>query len=59
MNSATRRELQLLARQMLRARNIELGDDPRTEIEVARELGILILEAELAENIQEQDNGIL
>lgn len=40
------RELQPLARAILRARNVELFDDPRSEVEVAIALGYLTLEAD-------------
>lgn len=41
-------EYTLVAQRILRARNIELGDDPRTEIQVAVSLGHLTLDEELA-----------
>lgn len=44
-------DLQLLAQFMLRANNVELGDDPRSEIEVARQEGYLTIEVELCEEL--------
>lgn len=41
-------EYTLIAQRILHARNIELGDDPRTEIQVAVSLGHLTLDEELA-----------
>ena len=49
MNFLERSELQSLAQTLLRSNNIELGDDPRTEIEVAQALGYLTIENELLE----------
>jgi hypothetical protein len=44
--TVTSGELQLLAQNILQARNYELGDDPRTEIEVAQALGFLTIDDE-------------
>ena len=41
--SLSHRELQPLAQAILRSRGIELFDDPRTEVEVAIDLGYLSL----------------
>ena len=49
MNFLQRSELQTLAQTLLRSNNVELGDDPRTEIEVAKALGYLTVDNEINE----------
>ena len=49
MNFLERSELQSLAQMLLRSNNVELGDDPQNEIEVARALGYLTVQPELIE----------
>ena len=46
MNYLERSDLQILAQALLRSNNIELGDDPRDEIEVAKALGYLSITEE-------------
>jgi hypothetical protein len=45
------RELQPLAQALLRSHGVELFDDPRTEVEVAVQLGFLSLNDELGRTL--------
>jgi hypothetical protein len=52
------RELQPLAQALLRSHGVELFDDPRTEVEVAIDLGYLSLHNESGQRLILDQSGV-